>query len=232
MFIVRTEVVGKVRNGLTVGVIVINAQSAAYVDMFHKDVTGFELILQLVDTVAKRNEIPHIENLRTDVEMKADKLHVLHAQSHVDHLIHIVHADAEFVFGQPGSDIGMGMRTDIGVDAESNVGYFALGSGQFVDDFQFRNRLDVETENIVIESQVDLPISFAYTGKDDLPGRKTGFDGSTDFTSADTVGTQSAFADDGQYLGIGIGLDGIVYTEVVVTSRLTHASVSRSTFVS
>ncbi len=153
--------------------------------------------------------------------MKTDELHMLQLQSHVDHLIHIVHADTEFVFGQSGSDIGMGMRTYIGIDAESYIGNFTFGGSQLVDDFQLRHRLDIETENIVIESQVDFPISLTDSGKNDLPGRETGLDGSADFTSADTIGTQSTFADDGQYLRIGIGLDGIVYTEIVVTCHLT-----------
>ena len=52
VLVVCTEIVGKIRNRLTVGVIIIDAQPTAYVDMLHKDVTGFELILQFVDTVA------------------------------------------------------------------------------------------------------------------------------------------------------------------------------------
>ena len=68
------------------------------------------------------------------MEMKTDELHMLQLQSHVDHLIHIVHADTEFVFGQSGSDIGMGMRTYIGIDAESYIGNFTFGGSQLVDD--------------------------------------------------------------------------------------------------
>ena len=52
VLVVCTEIVGKIRNRPTVGVIIIDAQPTAYVDMLHKDVTGFELILQFVDTVA------------------------------------------------------------------------------------------------------------------------------------------------------------------------------------
>ena len=40
MLVVCTEIVGKIRNRLTVGVIIIDAQPTAYVDMLHKDVTG------------------------------------------------------------------------------------------------------------------------------------------------------------------------------------------------
>ena len=83
--------------------------------------------------------------------MQAEELHVLHALSHFNHGIHVFHADAELVFSQAGSDVGMGMSTYIRVDTESYLGYLALGFRQFVDDFQLRNRFHVEAEDVMVK---------------------------------------------------------------------------------
>ena len=51
------------RYGYAIGMQVVNAKSAAYVDMTHLDILLFQLGLQLVDAVAKRDEIPHVQYL-------------------------------------------------------------------------------------------------------------------------------------------------------------------------
>ena len=89
-------------------------------------------------------------------------------------MIHIFHADAEFVFGQSGGDVGMRMRAYVGIDAESDIGCLAFRSGQLIDDFQLRNGFYVEAEDIIIQSEVYLPVCFAYTCKHYLIGREAG----------------------------------------------------------
>ena len=61
----------------TVGVSVVNTQSAAYVDMLHTDAMSVEFVLEFVHAVAEGFEVAHIEDLRTDMEMQTYELHVL-----------------------------------------------------------------------------------------------------------------------------------------------------------
>ena len=85
------------------------------------------------------------------MKMQAYKFDMIHFKCAVNHTIHILHADSEFVFSQSGSDICMCMCTYIRIDTESNACYFIFGSSQLVDDFQFGNRFYVKTENIIIQ---------------------------------------------------------------------------------
>ena len=85
------------------------------------------------------------------MEMQSYKLHVFQCQSQVDNFIHILHADAELIFGQSGSDICVSVGSYIRVDTESHIRYLAFGCCQFIDYFQFGNRLHIETKNVVVE---------------------------------------------------------------------------------
>ena len=71
---ISREVILKIRYCLTVGMLIINTQSTAYIDMLDADATSFQLVLQFIHTIAQGNEITHIQYLRTNVEMQSDKL--------------------------------------------------------------------------------------------------------------------------------------------------------------
>ena len=199
---------------------VINAQATAYIDVFHQNATGFQLILQFVDTVAKGNKVTHIQNLRTDVKVKSDEFDMLHFYCHIYHFIHILHTDSKFVLGQASRNIGMSMRTDIGIDTESHIGYLILSSSKFVYHFQFRNRFYIETEDSVFQSEVNLPIGFAYSRKDNFACRKSGTDSSTDFSTTHTICSHTAFTDNGKHFRIGVCFYCIVYGIVRIFGNL------------
>ena len=74
---VGVEVGLEVWDGHTVGVSVVDTQTAAYVDMLHTDAMTVEFVLQFVHTVAEGFEVAHVENLRTDMEVQTNELHVL-----------------------------------------------------------------------------------------------------------------------------------------------------------
>ena len=63
------------------------------------------------------------------------------------------------------------MRPDIRIDTESDISDLILSGSQFVDDFQFGDRLYIETEDAIFQSEVDLPIRFPDSGKNDFIGR-------------------------------------------------------------
>ena len=81
---------------------------------------------------------------------------------------HVAHGDAKLVFGQPRGDVGMGVGTHVGVQAEGHAGRLALLLCQLVDDFQLGNTLNVEAEDVVVKSEVDFPVALAYAGEDYL----------------------------------------------------------------
>ena len=224
---IRREITLEIRNRLTVGVIIINAQSTTYIDMFHKYLTRLKPVLQLVHTIAKGYEVSHIQYLRTDMEMQADEIDILHLLRHVDHLIHIFHADAKLILCQSGSNIRMGMRPHIRIDTESDIGHFAFRGSQFVDDLQFGDRLYIETENVVIQTEFNLPIRFAYTGKNNLLCRETGFHRRTNFTATHTIGSHATLTDYGKYLRIGIRLYSIMHVKTFVTGNFFIDGIQR-----
>jgi len=103
------------------------------------------------------------------------------------------------------------MGTYIGIDTESHIGYLTFSGSQLIDNFQFRDRLHIKAENIIIQPQINFPISLTHPGKNNLASGKTGFDGSTDLTATYTVGTQTVLADNGKHFEIGVGLHGIMH---------------------
>ena len=110
----------------------------------------------------------------------------------------------------------MGVRTYIGIDTESDSGNFAFGGSQFVDDFQFGYRFYIETEDIIIQSQIDFPIGFADTRIYDFISWEACFDSCTDFTATHTVCSQTVFTNNSQNLVVGIGFHCVMHAEVVV----------------
>ena len=60
MFGISREIIFEIRYCLTVGMLIINAQSTTYIDMLDADAMCFQLVLQFIYTIAQGNEITHI----------------------------------------------------------------------------------------------------------------------------------------------------------------------------
>ena len=60
---------------------------------------------------------------------------------------HVFHGQTKLIFIESGCNLRMGVCIYVGVDAKSHVGDFALGGCEFIDHFQFRKTLDIETTN-------------------------------------------------------------------------------------
>ena len=110
--------------------------------------------------------------------MKVQSYHldIRHVLSLINDLQHVSHVNTELVLGQTGCNICMGMGTYIGIQAKSYTCNLAFSCCQFVDDFQFRNAFHIKAKDVVVQSKVYLPITFAYTGKNDFRTGKTCFD--------------------------------------------------------
>ena len=84
-------------------------------------------------------------------------------------MVHILHADTKLVFSQPSGNIGMGMGTNIGIDTESHIGHLTFSGSQLVDNLQLGDGLHIKAENVIIQPQIDFPISLAHPSKTILP---------------------------------------------------------------
>ncbi len=122
--------------------------------------------------------------------------------------------DAEFVFRQTGSDIGVGMRADVWIDAEAYRGDHTARKGKFVYDLKLGSGLDVETGNSGVEGEKDLLVTLAnsrihnaFRGKSILQRRP-------DLSPADAVRTESATRNLLKNLPVKIGFNCVVDVEL------------------
>ena len=127
-----------------------------------------------------------------------------------NYFLQVVEINAEFVFFDPGGYIMVGMGIDVGVDTQRDAGFFAQSGSNFVDDMDLRQGFAVEAEYVVLQSQFDISIDFAYSGKHNFTGREASFNGTFDFIAADAIGSQTPLGDLLQEHRIGIGLDRIM----------------------
>ena len=183
------KVILEVRDWYTVRVVIIDAQATTYVDVLNHDMMSFQLVLQLVDSVAESLEVTHVKYLTTNVEVKSQELDVLHFCSFLDDALHIAHGDTELVLCQTGCDVGMSMSAHIRVDAEANLSYLILFFCKFIDNLKFWDALYIEAEDAFLQTEIDFPITLAYTCIYNLAGRETCLDGCLNLSSAHAVGS-------------------------------------------
>ena len=225
---VGIEIGLKVWNGHTVGVCIVDTQSATHVDMLYTDAMADKLLLQLVDAITECLEVAHIENLRSDVEVQTHELDVLKFLGLANHGYHIAHGDAELILGQTRGDVGMRMSTHIGVQTEGHTGHLALLDCEFVDHLEFGYALNVEAEDVVVKSEIDFPIALAHTSVDNLIRGDSGFYRSLNLTATYAVGSKTGLADDAKYTRVGISLYSIMHHETLVLASLVVNRLQRT----
>ena len=194
---------------------VIDAEAAPYIDVGEVDIGSIEGVLQFIDTFGQRREAVQVQNLRADMKMQSYAIHTGQFRSMANGGNHVLHRYAEFVFGHSGGNLLVRVCIDIGVDAQRHAGFASHLGCQVVDIVQLGQTLHIETENIVLQSGSDFPVAFPHAGKNDFSGRETGINSCPDFPTAHAVCTQSGCGDGSQQFGIGIGLDGVMYMQVL-----------------
>ena len=83
----------------------------------------------------------------------------------------------------------MSMCAHIRIDAESNSCHLALGGGKLIDDIEFGKTLNIEAEDVLVKTEVNLPVALAYTGIYNAVSRESCLAGSLYLSAADTIGT-------------------------------------------
>lgn len=214
--VVGVEILLEVGYGVLVRTVVVNAESSAHIDDFDGDALFFQLVLNVVDALREGCKVVHFQYLASNVEVEAAETNMGQMFGQLDELVHVFHGNAELVFRQPRGDAGVGVRSDVGVDAEAHIGHLVLLRRQFVDDLQLGYAFHVKTQNAAVKPEADFPVAFPDAGKNNPVGREAGAEGGFYFSAAHAVDAQTRLLDDFQYDGIGIGFHSIVDDEVLV----------------
>ena len=208
------EVGFKIGDGVFIRIVVIDTQAASYIDVLYLDIPFHQIVLQAVDAFAEYPESLHVQDLRSDMKVEADKLYMRIALQLGKYAIEHLDGNTEFVFTQARRDVLVGMCVDIGVQPQGNRGYRLFFAGQLFDDGQLFGRLYIEAEYFVIERVLDFPVGLSYAGEYNLSGRESSLQSGLYLAAAYAVGPYSRSGNQSQYLGIGIGFDGIVYLKI------------------
>ena len=114
------------------------------------------------------------------------------------------------------------MRVHVRIHAELHVRHLALLARQFVDHLQFRDRLSVKAEDIIVQRKVYLRVRLTHAGKDDTGGRETSLDGGLHLIAAYAIGAKTLLSDDFQHLRIRIGLYRVMHNGMIRLRLLLH----------
>ena len=117
------------------------------------------------------------------------------------------------------------MNTSIKVASDKRPELFGVQATQIL--FDGFMKLYVETSDVCIERQIDLPISLADTCEDDLLCRETSLETGLYLATAHTVTAQASLIDDAEYGWINICLHCIVYAETLVLASLSIDGIQR-----
>ena len=117
------EVGFKIGDGVFIRIVVIDTQAASYIDVLYLDIPFHQIVLQAVDAFAEYPESLHVQDLRSDMKVEADKLYMRIALQLGKYAIEHLDGNTEFVFTQARRDVLVGMCVDIGVQPQGNRGY-------------------------------------------------------------------------------------------------------------
>ena len=168
------------------------------------------MALQVVYTVTQSLEVAHVKYLRTNMEMESDNFNIIYRLSLINNLIHVLHGYAELVLSKTGSNVGMGVSSDVRIDTERYTGLLAVLLCKFVNHLKLGYRLYIEACDIVLKSEFYLPIALAYSSIYYAVGRKASLKCRLYFATTYTICTKSVLAYDAQDFLVGISLDSIM----------------------
>src|ERR1700739_808297 len=114
--------------------------------------------------------------------------------------------DAEFVFLPARSDLGVGMRIDIGVDPDPDPRGPAYGPGDLAQPAQFRQRLDIDLMDTGRQCRRHFGCRLADPGEDDPLGRDAGNERTTQLALGDNIRSSPELAKMSKDSEVRVGL--------------------------
>ena len=94
-----------------------------------------------------------------------------------------VDPDPELVVALAGRNVFVGLRVNIGINAQSHRGLFAHRAGHLVDEFQLRLGLHVEGINTLLQRVFDFLPRLAHTGESAVIGASSRLEHTEQFTA-------------------------------------------------
>ncbi len=148
----------------------------------------------------------HFGDLRADMAVDTDDLDILQGSSAPIQRQRLVQSDAKFVLLEPGGDVRMSLRIDIGIGADRDARPLAHRARHLLEPLEFFRRFEVEAQDVGSERGAHFIRAFAHPGEDDLAGVTARGEYARQFATGDDVETGSGARQQVQNGKIGIGL--------------------------
>lgn len=111
-------------------------------------------------------------DLRTDVEMDADDVHMGQGLDPRGVLEHLLVRNAELAVGLSRVDAVVRAGVDVRVDTQRDVGHGARLRRERIHDLQLLDRLAVDRQNTLRDGVAQLLVTLAHAGRKRFPGSK------------------------------------------------------------
>src|SRR5690606_26069215 len=178
---------------------VANAKAAAQVELpGDKAEAPADLVEKAEHHLDGRLKRPQVENLRTDVTVKAGELHPLQGERPAGGLVGLAagEAEAELRIDLPGLDVRVGVGFDARGDPEEDRGPGAGAPGERVQKLQFVQVVDDDPVHPVLEGHLQLFGRFVVPVEDDAVRRKAREKRRVELAAGDDVEVEAFFFDD------------------------------------
>lgn len=206
----ETEVGLKLRHREMVRMLVVDAKSAADIDVRNADTLGIKGVLEFVDTNTEVFVSGEVGDLASDMEVNADELEVGGLDGETSGRQKVIKGKTKLVFVKSRSNLLMRVGINVRVNAQGDTSDLALQCREVVNDLKFRHGLGVEAEDVGGEGVGDFTVGLAYSRKDNGGSGETRGDGGLHLVAADAVGTESVGGDETEDVRIGVRLDSVV----------------------
>lgn len=131
--------------------------------------------------------------------------------------------NSELVCGLAGGDLGVGVRVNVGIDADCNGGLHSKLSGDVVDAGHLGVALHVEGVDPMFEGEGDFLLGFTHTCKDALVDVSPGCQDPTQFAAADEIKGRPEIREQAQHRQRGVCLHRVADLQIEASERLRQA---------
>ena len=154
------------------------------------------------------------------MEMQAYEIDIPALADQFNKFVKLMLGYSEFIFIQSGRNIFMGMGIDVRIDPDRDIGNHAIFPCHLVDDEDLLKGLTVECLYAQAHCIADFLIAFPDSRIDNPVSWEPALMGMQDFISTDAISSKSLCTDFSEDPLIGVGLHGIVYSEIMSISQL------------
>jgi hypothetical protein len=127
---------------------------------------GLDRLDQIEQAIERIEVRSRVDDLRADVAVDADDLDPGQLRRARERGARVAVGDAELVGAQPGRDVGMCLRVDVGIDAQADAGAPTRDARDLAQQLELADALDVEAEDVARERALHLGARLADARED------------------------------------------------------------------